>query len=194
MNNEFERENNEFEEENYEITEKFDLRIYMDFDSVDFSCSLPVKRIMDEHYPADGDSEKDTSIPTAETDMEFIWPAGENSYLCAKFGSYKGHSGVDIDSKNDSKDIYAAADGKVVEVKFGSTGYGYYLIIDHGNGVQTCYAHCSEIFAKEGQEVKAGDLIASMGATGNSTGTHLHFEIRVNGAYANPEKYISSPK
>ncbi len=181
-------------EENYSIAENFDLRIYMDFDSVDFNCSLPVKRIMQGLYPIAENSGTDNSVITLDTDIEFIWPASKDSYLCAGFGSYKGHTGVDIASENENKDIYAAADGKVVKVKFGSTGYGYHVIIDHGNSVHTCYAHCSDIFVKEGQEVKAGDLIASMGSTGNSTGTHLHFEIRINGAYSDPEKYISPTK
>ena len=66
----------------------------------------------------------------------------------------------------------------------------YLIIIDHANGVQTYYGHCSKLYAKAGQEVKAGDIIAAVGSTGNSTGSHLHFEIRINDNPVNPQKYI----
>lgn len=69
-------------------------------------------------------------------------------------------------------------------------GYGYLIIIAHENGVQTYYGHCSKLYAKEGETVEAGDQIAAVGSTGNSTGNHLHFEIRVNGSQVNPQKYL----
>lgn len=69
-------------------------------------------------------------------------------------------------------------------------GYGYLIIIDHGNNIQTYYGHCSKLYTKVGDEVEAGDVIAAVGSTGNSTGNHLHFEIRKNGEQINPQKYI----
>ncbi len=83
----------------------------------------------------------------------------------------------------------AVADGTV---KFAgvSGGYGNLVIIEHGNGVETYYGHCSSITTKVGTQVKAGDVIAKVGSTGNSTGNHLHFEIRINGVSVNPQKYI----
>ena len=85
-------------------------------------------------------------------------------------------------------DIKAAADG-TVSYSGWMSGYGYLIIIDHGNGVQSYYGHCSKLYAKKGEEVKAGDVIAAVGSTGNSTGNHLHFEIRLNGSSVNPEAY-----
>ena len=70
------------------------------------------------------------------------------------------------------------------------SGYGNLIIIDHGNGITTYYGHCSKLYKKEGQKVKAGDVIAAVGNTGNSTGSHLHFEIRKNGVYVNPANYL----
>ena len=69
-------------------------------------------------------------------------------------------------------------------------GLGYAIKVDHGNGVQTVYGHCSKLYAQKGQEVKAGDIIAAVGSTGNSTGPHLHLEIRINGVAMNPQWYI----
>ena len=123
--------------------------------------------------------------------MEFLWPT-EEGYICSSFGSYKGHTGADIlPEGGKGSEVYAAASGTVVKAKWNKTGYGNHIIIDHGNGIQTLYAHCEDLFVKTGQEVKAGETVASVGATGNSTGTHLHFEIRINGAYVNPEHYIT---
>lgn len=98
------------------------------------------------------------------------------------------HKGIDIAAKTGTP-IKAAADGKI---KYADTmsGYGNLIIIDHGNGITTYYGHCSKLYKKEGQTVKAGDVIAAVGTTGRTTGSHLHFEIRKNGVYVNPAKYL----
>ena len=69
-------------------------------------------------------------------------------------------------------------------------GYGNYIIISHGNGVQTLYGHCTTLIAEEGQYVSQGETIATVGTTGNSTGNHLHLEIRVNGIAQDPQNYL----
>lgn len=120
----------------------------------------------------------------------FIWPT-IGGYVSCKIWGYKGHTGLDIAGCGKGSNIYASAAGTVVKVKWGNTGYGNYIIIDHGNGIQTLYAHNSNLYVKQGQYVNQGDIIAAMGSTGNSTGTHLHFEIRINGQYVDPLKYIS---
>lgn len=113
--------------------------------------------------------------------------------ITSRFGSRESirdhsHKGLDIAAKTGTP-IKAAADGKI---KYADTmsGYGNLIIIDHGNGITTYYGHCSKLYKKEGQKVKAGDVIAAVGNTGNSTGSHLHFEIRKNGVYVNPAKYL----
>jgi murein DD-endopeptidase MepM/ murein hydrolase activator NlpD len=86
--------------------------------------------------------------------------------------------------------IRAALGGTVTVSKYNAGGYGYYVMIDHGNGLATLYGHCSKLLAKVGQTVEAGDIIALSGSTGRSTGPHLHFETRVNGERTNPRAYL----
>jgi len=98
------------------------------------------------------------------------------------------HQGLDIAATTGTP-IKAVADGTVSYSGI-MGGYGYLIIIDHGNGIKTYYGHCSKLYVKVGKKVKAGDVIAAVGSTGNSTGPHLHFEIRQNGKYVNPQKYL----
>ena len=98
------------------------------------------------------------------------------------------HTGTDI-SAPQGTNIKAVASGTVsFSDKNGS--YGNLVKIEHGNGVETWYAHCSKLYVKVGQKVNSGDVIAAVGSTGNSTGPHLHLEIRVNGSAINPQKYL----
>ena len=98
------------------------------------------------------------------------------------------HTGLDIATATGTP-IKAAADGTVTFAAY-SGSYGYLVKIDHGNGVETWYGHTSKMLVKAGQEVKSGDTIALVGSTGNSTGPHLHFEVRINGEHVNPQKYL----
>lgn len=107
-------------------------------------------------------------------------------------GVYKLHTGVDI-SAGIGTDFTAMANGIVVKAQY-NAAYGNMVIIDHGGGVQTLYAHGSEIIAQVGQEVKAGDVVLKVGSTGYSTGPHAHFEVRINGDPVNPLDYVSIPE
>ena len=98
------------------------------------------------------------------------------------------HTGLDIAAKTGTP-IKVVADGIVVSAKY-SGSYGNLVKVDHGNGVETWYAHNSKMYVKAGQKVTAGDTIAAVGSTGNSTGPHLHLEIRVNGVHVNPQNYL----
>jgi len=98
------------------------------------------------------------------------------------------HNGVDIGAKNRSA-IVAAASGIVITAGWKS-GFGNTVVIDHGAGVSSPYAHCSVIFVKAGQKVNMGDRIAAVGSTGLATGPHLHFEVRLNGRPVNPRRYL----
>ena len=98
------------------------------------------------------------------------------------------HTGLDIAASKGTQ-IKVVADGTVTFAAY-SGSYGYLVKVDHGNGIETWYAHTSKMYVKQGQDVKAGDVIALVGSTGNSTGPHLHFEIRINGQHVNPQEYL----
>ena len=103
-------------------------------------------------------------------------------------GNIKFHYGLDIGCSLGSE-IKCFGDGTVTEVT-DSSSYGLNIVVTHANGVTTRYAHCSEILKKVGDTVKCGDVIAKSGQTGNATGPCMHFEIRVNDTYVNPEYYL----
>lgn len=113
--------------------------------------------------------------------------------ITSRFGSRESirsypHNGLDIAAPYGTS-IKSASKGKVIFS--GDKGsYGNLIIVDCGNGVQIYYGHCSKLYAKVGDKVNAGDIIAAVGSTGNSTGNHLHFEIKVNGVSVNPQNYI----
>ena len=88
--------------------------------------------------------------------------------------------------------VYAAADGKVLVAKWHDS-YGNFVLIDHGGGYSTLYAHFSSIAVSAGQSVSAGQVIGYVGTTGFSKGNHLHFEFRVNGQKKNPLEYVPCP-
>ena len=126
----------------------------------------------------------------------FIWPVYGNitSYFGYRsiFGSYSYHGGIDIATSYGTP-IRAADGGTVV---FAGTGtgsywsYGNYVVIDHGNGKQTYYAHCSSLLVSTGDKVYQGQAIARVGSTGRSTGNHCHFEVKINGTSVNPLSYL----
>lgn len=103
-------------------------------------------------------------------------------------GAYKLHTGTDIGAPMGA-DFVSAAKGVVVKATY-NAAYGNMVIIDHGGGVQTLYAHGSEILVQVGQEVEAGTPVLKVGTTGYSTGPHAHFEIRINGQTVNPLEYL----
>lgn len=146
----------------------------------------------------------------AKKSSSMIWPADDDAIVTAGYPYYSSgarHGGVDIalynsNGTNISKNtnIYAADDGVVV-VAYNdgnwNTGFGNYCVIDHGNGIQTLYAHSSNIKVSEGDTVKQGQVIGLIGDTGNTTAPHLHFEVKVASGdgyqRVNPLKYISEP-
>jgi murein DD-endopeptidase MepM/ murein hydrolase activator NlpD len=114
---------------------------------------------------------------------EFGWRVSPTS------GRSQLHAGIDIAAPSGTP-VYAAADGVVYSADWNSGGYGNLILIDHGSGIVTAYAHNSSLAAGAGQSVKRGDVIAYVGSTGDSTGPHCHFEVRVNGAPQNPRAWL----
>lgn len=122
----------------------------------------------------------------------FTWPVPGVTYISSGFGMRWGsmHKGIDIAAGRGTK-IVAADSGRVIQLTSGwGGGYGNSVYIDHGNGYSTRYAHCDSVCVSVGQQVTKGQLIAYMGSTGDSTGNHCHFEIRVNGSPQNPLNYF----
>ena len=129
----------------------------------------------------------------------FCSPIGENwrNVVTSEFGyrrdpftgERRGHSGMDLAVPTGTS-VRAALPGTVTVSTYNQGGYGYYVMIDHGNGLSTLYGHNSQLLARVGQTVEAGDVIALSGSTGRSTGPHLHFEVRINGERTNPRSYL----
>ncbi len=119
----------------------------------------------------------------------FICPLAKGSFvISAYWGDGRNHKALDLAAPYGTS-IYAAAGGKVVSAGW-RNDYGYNIVIDHGNGIQTRYAHASRLFVSAGQRVDRGQVIAAVGSTGNSTGNHLHFEVILRGTRVNPAPYI----
>lgn len=104
-------------------------------------------------------------------------------------GQSSGHTGIDIAVPTGTP-VRAALPGVVTTATYNAGGYGYYVKIDHGNGMVTLYAHNSKLLVKAGDTVETGDIVSLSGSTGRSTGPHLHFEVRVNGQRVNPRSYL----
>lgn len=127
-----------------------------------------------------------TPPPNARgTGKGLLWPT--ISRRINQYFTYR-HTGIDIDGDFGTP-IYAADDGRVAFVGW-SRGYGLNVIIDHGNGMQTLYAHASKSYVKVGQNVSKGQTIAAQGLTGWTTGVHVHFEVHINGRQVNPFSYL----
>lgn len=129
----------------------------------------------------------------------YIWPSAASDYVTSFFGTrlhpilgvYKTHTGIDIGAGYGTA-VLAAADGMVSTAAYDAGGYGNYIIIDHGNGNMTLYAHMSQLNVGVGQRVRQGQSIGLVGSTGMSTGPHLHFEVYIGDTRIDPLLYFSN--
>lgn len=162
---------------------------------------------IDEYIRQHGSSQGDVPDESYENDGDMMWPVKGNTRLTATYPAYSDgspHWGIDIvkaDGNTRGAPFYAAQGGEVIIAKNDgnwNSGFGNYCVIDHGDGTQTLYAHSDNILVSVGQVVKKGEKIGIIGATGNVTGPHLHFEVRVKKAdgtvsRVNPLNYVSQP-
>ena len=139
-------------------------------------------------------SSGNAKVPVKYSGGAFQWPVPSTRYITSyyatsrSFGTVRIHRGIDIGASSGSS-VVAAADGVVVTATY-NRSYGNYVSINHGGGLVTLYAHNSSLLVRPGQSVKKGQQIAVSGSTGNSTGPHVHFEVRVNGTRVNPWNYL----
>ena len=139
-------------------------------------------------------SNKSTSSSSGSASGSFMWPVpythSISSYYEWRWG--RMHWGIDIaDSGIYGQDIVASDGGTVTFAGYDDSGYGYYVIVDHGNGYSTCYAHCSSLAVSAGQTVSKGQTVGYVGSTGYSTGPHLHFEVRYGSDKLDPLNFVS---
>lgn len=162
--------------------------------------SVVIKEAVDEvvvkgsDSSSEGTSSSSTSSSSSYGSGSFIWPVPYTHNITSEFGMRWGrlHGGIDIaDGGVYGQPIVAADSGTVILAGNQGDGYGNYVIIDHGNGYKTLYGHMSSVAAYTGQQVSQGEVIGYVGSTGNSTGPHLHFEIRVNDVQTDPLGYVS---
>ena len=142
--------------------------------------------------PSASNYSKGASSAYVDLGISFINPV--SGIITSRFGSNDSvrdhtHAGLDVAAPYGTP-IKAAASGTVTYSGNAGDGFGNYVIISHGNGVTTVYAHCSQLLVSKGQTVSQGEVIAKVGSTGNSTGNHLHLEIRKNGVTYNPQNYV----
>lgn len=180
------------------IVEKYDTEL-KDFTSVEKSVSkLYEKKVVvysntySYSAPSASNYSSGKSYQKVELGIALIKPVSGVVY--SRYGSNDSvrshtHTGLDIAAPKGTP-IKAAAAGTVTYSGNAGDGYGNYVVISHGNGVQTVYAHCSQLLVSKGQKVSQGELIAKVGSTGNSTGNHLHLEVRKNGITYNPQNYV----
>ncbi|MBR2240513.1 MAG: peptidoglycan DD-metalloendopeptidase family protein [Clostridia bacterium] len=143
-----------------------------------------------------GNTSSSAVVSNPYTGGKLGWPCPSSSRITSQygyrilFGVRDFHTGIDIGAVHGSN-ICAAESGTVILANYGwNGGYGNYIILNHGNGITTRYAHASQLYVSAGQTVSKGQVIAAIGTTGNSTGPHLHFEVRINGSHTNPLNYL----
>lgn len=135
---------------------------------------------------------KDKSMQYLGQPGMFIWPVPSSKRISSYYGPRGGrnHDGIDIPARRGAH-ILSVADGKVIYSGNGLRGYGNLTIINHGKGIYTVYAHATKNFTKKGQKVSQGEVIATIGNTGRSSGPHLHFEVRKGDRPVDPIAYLN---
>lgn len=151
----------------------------------------------DNNYAGNSENYDDSEIQQSDQanyqlqGTHFIWPLNRIE-VSSHYGRRKGrlHAGIDLRAPSGTP-IYASAAGRV---KFSgyNRGYGHIIVIDHGRGIETAYAHNSRNMVRKGQRVKQGEVVATVGRSGNATGYHVHFEFRKHGQAVNPIRFVQA--
>ena len=183
------KEKNSNNKDKLSIVEKYETELEEFTDVETCVADLYEKKVVVKSY-AVAATGVNTSSQKVNLGLSLIRPV--SGTVTSRFGARWGrsHKGLDIGAPKGTP-IKAAASGTVTVAQYGySGGYGNYVMISHGNGIQTLYGHCNSLNVSVGQSVSQGQVIAYVGNTGNSYGNHLHLEIRVNGVAQNPQNYL----
>ncbi|MCI0817250.1 MAG: peptidoglycan DD-metalloendopeptidase family protein [Chloroflexi bacterium] len=153
---------------------------------------VPASGSFDTPAPAPAPAPEPAPAPAPVASVGFIWPYyGPITTYFGEPTGYSYHKGIDLDGFGSwGAPIAAAASGTVVLAAWDSWGLGYHVIVDHGNGFRTTYAHLSDLWVVQGQWVNQGEAVGALGSTGYSTGAHLHFELWAGGVPVNPLAYL----
>lgn len=190
------KQKNSFNMENITITEKYETEI-KEFSTVeDGVAKLFVetpKVTVAKKSTSIGNVNTTTNISSGKASLGISLIRPVSGTISSRFGARSSirssaHTGLDIAASKGTT-IVAAAAGTVTFSGYKGS-YGNLLVITHSNGVQTYYGHCSKLYVSAGTKVSQGQAIAAVGSTGNSTGPHLHFEVRINGVAYNPQNYV----
>ena len=189
-----EKESNNVDKISYVVKYEANLQNFTDVDTAVAELYVEKPKPKPTYSSVGGKVATGANISYAKIDLgvSFINPIGGR--ITSRFGVLSNirssyHTGLDIGGSIGTP-IAAAASG-VVAYSGRKPAYGNLITIDHGNGVQTYYAHCNALYKSAGEYVNQGDIIAAVGATGNVTGPHLHIEVRVNGVAYNPVDYFN---
>lgn len=186
---------NQIKEEHKEENVELDLQITENYteniDEVSIETIQVAQAQVEERVAALIEEDEKSKMPSINGIVLAVQPV--TGSITSRFGARSSirsgaHTGTDIACATGTP-IQVVADGTVIFAERNGS-YGNLIKVDHGNGVETWYAHCNTLKAIVGQQVNAGDVIATVGSTGNSTGPHLHLEIRINGVAVNPQQYL----
>ena len=182
-----EKKSNNINDITYTVKYEKDVKEFTDTDTAVANLYV-AKPVAPKKSTGSVNTKKVVSYNYANLGVNLIRPVGGR--ITSRFGarSRGTHTGLDIATSTGTS-IVAAAGGTVTYSGYKGS-YGYLVVISHGNGVETYYAHCSRLYVSAGMSVSQGQQIAAVGSTGNSTGPHLHLEVRLNGVALNPQNYV----
>lgn len=196
---EYKKYNSELQKEKAEADAEID-RILSEYYAT--QTTLPVNNNEPTSSQSGGTATTKPAGPSYTAKGDWLWPLGNAScYISSPFGNrsasvsgWSFHGGTDIAGGGISgKPVYASRAGKVITAVTSNRGYGIYVLVDHGDGYSTLYAHMSARYVSTGDNVSKGQMIGRVGSTGNSTGPHLHFEVRYYGEKKNPMNFVKKP-
>lgn len=172
--------------------------VFVPFEEPSLSAEIIASGGKDIKVSSNDDIPKNVSVDDYKLNQKMVLPL--KGKITSPFGvrthpisgDLRFHAGIDIAAEKGTN-IYSAFDGEIIEASYDKWN-GNYLKIKHDNDIMTVYCHCEKLNVKKGQKIRAGEIVATVGSTGSSTGPHLHFELRINNISYNPEKLLKEAK